>query len=117
VPTEAAPAVDVPLDPVTATSASVRSTLPDRTVLTGMNAVAGDPARRAGRAVTIPIMAAAYQGLRPEHIAQASRPTRIVRQVGGSFGTAVVAVILQRQTAGHAAAGTPGRARAFGHTF
>jgi hypothetical protein len=62
-------------------------------------------------------MAAACQELRPEHLVQASRGTRIVRQAGGAFGTAVAAIIMQRQTAGHAAAGTPGRARAFGHTF
>jgi hypothetical protein len=42
---------------------------------------------------------------------------RIFQQVGASFGTAVLAVILQHQAAGRAAAGATGLAAAFGHTF
>ena len=42
---------------------------------------------------------------------------RIFQQVGASFGTAVLAVILQHQTTAHAAAGAAGLATAFAHTF
>ena len=37
--------------------------------------------------------------------------------MGASFGTAVLAVILQHQVASHAAAGAAGLGTAFGHTF
>jgi EmrB/QacA subfamily drug resistance transporter len=67
-------------------------------------------------AVTIPVMAAAFQGLRPELVPHASSATRIMQQVGGSFGTAVVAMILQTQLTAHAA-GAGGRAAAFDVTF
>jgi len=45
-------------------------------------------------AVTIPVMAAAFLGLDKEQIPHSSVVTRMVQQVGGSFGTAVLAVIL-----------------------
>jgi MFS family permease len=45
-------------------------------------------------AVTIPVMAAAFLGLDKEQIAHSSVLTRTVQQLGGSFGTAVLAVIL-----------------------
>lgn len=67
-------------------------------------------------AATIAVMAAAYEGLRREEIPHASSATRITQQVGGAFGAAVLAVILERQAAGHAA-GTAGLAGAFGTTF
>jgi len=51
-------------------------------------------------AVTIPVMAVAFVGLDKQQIAHSSVVTRTVQQVGGSFGTAVLAVIL---TAGIAA--------------
>jgi EmrB/QacA subfamily drug resistance transporter len=51
---------------------------------------------------TIAVMAAAYQGLDPADIPHASSATRIMQQVGGSFGAAVLAVVLTRQLAGHA---------------
>jgi MFS family permease len=56
-------------------------------------------------AATIAVMTAAYEGLPPADIPHASSTTRIMQQVGGSFGAAVLAVILQRGLAGHAAAG------------
>ncbi|HEY7486808.1 MAG TPA: MDR family MFS transporter [Streptosporangiaceae bacterium] len=62
-------------------------------------------------AVTVPVMAAAYQELRPEQVPHASGATRILQQVGGSFGTAVLAVILQREITSHAAA------TAYDHVF
>jgi EmrB/QacA subfamily drug resistance transporter len=45
-------------------------------------------------AVTIPVMAVAFLGLDRAEIAHASVLTRTVQQIGGSFGTAVLAVIL-----------------------
>jgi EmrB/QacA subfamily drug resistance transporter len=45
-------------------------------------------------AVTIPVMAVGFLGLDQDQIAHASVVTRTVQQVGGSFGTAVLAVIL-----------------------
>src|SRR5581483_11200828 len=73
--------------------------------------------RGAGQgAVTVPVMAAAYLELRREQIPHASSLTRILQQVGGAFGAAVLAVILQRQLAAHASA-SAGHAVAFGHTF
>ncbi|TDD69181.1 DHA2 family efflux MFS transporter permease subunit, partial [Actinomadura darangshiensis] len=46
-------------------------------------------------AVTVPVMAVAYLGLGHEQIAHASVLVRVAQQVGGSFGTAVLAVLLQ----------------------
>jgi len=45
-------------------------------------------------AVTIPVMAVAFLGLDKQQIAHSSVVTRIAQQIGGSFGTAVLAVIL-----------------------
>ena len=45
-------------------------------------------------AVTIPVMAVAFLGLDKQQIAHSSVVTRTAQQVGGSFGTAVLAVIL-----------------------
>jgi EmrB/QacA subfamily drug resistance transporter len=56
---------------------------------------------------TIAVMAGAYRGLPRASVPDASSATRILQQVGGSFGTAVLAVIL-------AGAGT---ADPFGKTF
>ncbi|GAB3134127.1 MDR family MFS transporter [Microbispora hainanensis] len=46
-------------------------------------------------AVMIPPMSVAYQDVRPAGIPHATMNTRIAQQVGASFGTAVVAVVLQ----------------------
>jgi EmrB/QacA subfamily drug resistance transporter len=70
---------------------------------------------------TIAVMAGAFQGLSREQVPHASSATRIVQFVGGAFGAAVlVAVILDREIAAHAAAGAAGAAglaAAFGDTF
>jgi EmrB/QacA subfamily drug resistance transporter len=67
---------------------------------------------------TIAVMAGAFQGLRPDEVPHASSATRIMQFVGGSFGAAVlVAVILDRQAAAHAAAGAAGLAAAYDTTF
>jgi EmrB/QacA subfamily drug resistance transporter len=68
-------------------------------------------------ALFVPATTAAYRGLRNEAIPRATSAVRIFQQVGGSFGTAVLAVILQHQAASHAGAGPAGLATAFGHTF
>jgi EmrB/QacA subfamily drug resistance transporter len=66
--------------------------------------------------VTIPIMAAAYRGLRPAQVQHASTATRILQQVGGCFGAAIFAMLLQTQLTAHAHAIT-GQAAAYGNVF
>ena len=68
-------------------------------------------------AVTIPIMAAAYLGLRSDQVADASITTRITMQLGGAFGAAAFALILQTQLTAQAAGGLVGRATAFDNAF
>jgi EmrB/QacA subfamily drug resistance transporter len=68
-------------------------------------------------AVTIPIMAAAYLGLKPGQVPHASIATRITQQLGGAFGAAVFALILQTQLTVHVAGGLVGRAAAFDDAF
>ncbi len=82
----------------------------------------------------MPSMSAGYQTLQQAEVPRATTTINIVRQVGASLGTAVLAVILQRQiissvgAGGHAggllggATGIPEAARgvvatAFGHSF
>ncbi len=68
-------------------------------------------------AVLIPVMAAAYLGLKPEQIPHASAVTRLAQQIGGAFGTAILAMILATQIQTHPAAGLRGHAAAFGTAF
>jgi len=68
-------------------------------------------------AVTVPAIAAAYQGLREEQIPHASSARTIVQQVGGAFGAAVLAVILESRIAGHAPAVVPRLVAAFEQAF
>jgi EmrB/QacA subfamily drug resistance transporter len=68
-------------------------------------------------AVFVPALTAVYYGLRNEAFPRATSAVRIFQQVGASFGTAVLAVILQNQVTSHAAGGPAGLATAFGHTF
>lgn len=68
-------------------------------------------------AVTIPVMAAAYLGLAPSQVPHATTVTRISQQIGGAFGTAILAMILTTQLRAHAASGLPGQASAFGTAF
>ena len=68
-------------------------------------------------AVFVPAMTVAYRGLRREAIPRATSAVRIFQQIGASFGTAVLAVILQQQSTAHAAGGSAGLAAAFGTTF
>jgi EmrB/QacA subfamily drug resistance transporter len=68
-------------------------------------------------AATIAVMAGAFSGLSKPQIPHASSVVRLMQQVGGAFGAAVLAVILSGQVSSHAAAGAGGVATAFGHTF
>lgn len=68
-------------------------------------------------AMFVPATTAAYYGLRNEAIPRATSTVRIFQQVGGSLGTALLAVTLQHQTAHLAGAGSAELATAFGHTF
>jgi EmrB/QacA subfamily drug resistance transporter len=52
-------------------------------------------------AVAIPVMAVAFIGLDKEQIAHSAVVTRMGQQIGGSFGTAVLAVILSAAIAAH----------------
>ncbi|HUA43553.1 MAG TPA: MDR family MFS transporter [Streptosporangiaceae bacterium] len=66
-------------------------------------------------AATIALMAGVFQGLSKSQIPHASSATRIVQQVGGAFGAAVLVVILSGQVhQGGSAASLTG---AFDHTF
>lgn len=66
-------------------------------------------------AVTIPLMAVAYVGLDRSEVPHASILTRIATQLGGSFGVALLAVILQSAAvSAHSLAGIAG---AFDQTF
>jgi MFS family permease len=64
-------------------------------------------------AVTIPVMAVAFLGLAKEQIAHASVVTRTIQQIGGSFGTAVLAVILSGAVAARPGNLAPGFHTAF----
>jgi EmrB/QacA subfamily drug resistance transporter len=55
-------------------------------------------------AVTMPVMVASYIGLDKQQIPHSSVLTRTAQQIGGSFGTAVLAVILEEAIAAHPAA-------------
>jgi EmrB/QacA subfamily drug resistance transporter len=54
-------------------------------------------------AVIMPVMVAGYVGLDKDQIPHASVLTRTAQQIGGSFGTAVLAVILESAIAAHPA--------------
>jgi EmrB/QacA subfamily drug resistance transporter len=66
-------------------------------------------------AALVPAMAGVYKGLTKDAVPRATSSIRIFQQLGGSFGIAILAVVLQQQAAGHASA--TGLAAAFGHTF
>ncbi|MFE3256667.1 MDR family MFS transporter [Nocardia sp. NPDC059091] len=68
-------------------------------------------------ALAIPIMSSAYGGLTRTEIPHASSATRIMQQLGGSFGTAALAVILQTQLVAHHGSGSIGQQAAFQNAF
>jgi len=66
----------------------------------------------------VPIMAAGIRGLPGPAIPRATTAMRIFQQLGGSFGSALLFVVLQRQIAAHGTAGsTAALGAAFGSTF
>jgi EmrB/QacA subfamily drug resistance transporter len=74
--------------------------------------------RGAGLApVTIAVMAGAFRDVPPDEIPDASSTTRIVQQVGGSFGAAVLAVILASALLSHPAVTAAARGLAFNTAF
>ena len=66
-------------------------------------------------AANMAVMVGAYRGLDRAQIPHASTMTRIAQQIGASFGTAVLAVILQSQLSAHP--GAAGARTAYGHAF
>ena len=66
---------------------------------------------------TIAVMAGAFHDLRADEVPDASSTTRIVQQVGGSFGTAVLAVIIAHQLLIHHALTAAARGHAFDTAF
>jgi EmrB/QacA subfamily drug resistance transporter len=74
--------------------------------------------RGAGLAgATISVMAGAFRDVPKGDVPDASSTTRIVQQVGGSFGSAVLAVILAHQVIAHAAVTAAARGQAFDTAF
>jgi EmrB/QacA subfamily drug resistance transporter len=64
-----------------------------------------------------PVISSAYHGLEREDIPQATTAVRIFQQIGGSLGTAVLAVILQQQLGGDAGNVSGAFAHAFAWTL
>lgn len=63
----------------------------------------------------VPAMTGVYKGLGQEAVPRATSSIRIFQQLGGSFGIAILAGVLQQQAAG--ARTGAGLAQAFGATF
>ena len=61
-------------------------------------------------------MSAAFRGLQPAAVPRASTSIRIMQQLGGSFGSAALFIIIQHQLASHPHT-TAGLAAAFSTTF
>ncbi|WGY04813.1 DHA2 family efflux MFS transporter permease subunit [Nocardioides sp. QY071] len=60
----------------------------------------------------VPLLGASFMGLTHDEIPNASIITRVAQQLGGSIGTALIAVVLQ-----HAGSHDPGSAHGFGNAF
>lgn len=65
----------------------------------------------------IAIMMSSYIGLPKEQIPHASIATRIFQTIGGAFGSAILASVVQNQMAGHANTDLSATARAFNISF
>jgi hypothetical protein len=63
----------------------------------------------------LPAMSAAFAALRPSELADATPQLNVLQRVGGSIGTAVLAVVLQRALAG--THGVAAAASAYGTAF
>jgi MFS family permease len=68
-------------------------------------------------AVTIAVIAGAFRDISAAEIPDANSTIRIVQQVGGSFGAAVLAVILASELLSHHALTAAARGPAFGTAF
>jgi EmrB/QacA subfamily drug resistance transporter len=66
-------------------------------------------------AALVPAMTGVYAGLGRDAVPRATTSVRIFQQLGGSFGIAILAVVLQQQATGAATASA--LAAAYGHTF
>lgn len=66
-------------------------------------------------AVMIPVMSVAFVGIAHDEVPHASILTRLAQQVGGAFGTAILAVILENATGG--ATSSAGLANGFDVAF
>jgi EmrB/QacA subfamily drug resistance transporter len=66
-------------------------------------------------AALVPAMTGVYAGLGQDAVPRATTSIRIFQQLGGSFGIAILAVVLQQQTTGATTASA--LAAAYGHTF
>ncbi|MDF2887102.1 MAG: drug resistance transporter, EmrB/QacA subfamily [Lacrimispora sp.] len=67
--------------------------------------------------VFIPLMVSAYVGLSSEQIPHASIATRILQTIGGAFGSAVLATIVEHQLATHLAEGISNAINAYNVAF
>jgi EmrB/QacA subfamily drug resistance transporter len=67
-------------------------------------------------AALVPIMSAGFRGLEPAAVPRASTSIRIMQQLGGSFGSAALFIIVQHELTSHAP-NAAGLAAAFGATF
>jgi len=67
--------------------------------------------------VFIPLMVSAYVGLRSEQIPHASIATRILQTIGGAFGSAVLATIVEQQLASRSASGIQNVVSAYNVAF
>jgi len=67
--------------------------------------------------VFIPLMVSAYVGLSSEQIPHASIATRILQTIGGAFGSAVLATIVEHQLASHSASGIQNVVSAYNVAF
>jgi hypothetical protein len=63
----------------------------------------------------MPVMSAAFASLRPSELADATPQLNVLQRVGGSIGTAVLAVVLQRALTG--TQGVAAAASAYGTAF
>jgi MFS family permease len=64
----------------------------------------------------MPAMAAAFAVLRPDEVPRATSALNALQRIGGSIGTALLAVVLQHETRALSTSGAP-LATAFGPTF
>jgi hypothetical protein len=67
--------------------------------------------------VTIAVVAGAFRDIPSEDVPDASSTTRIVQQIGGSFGSAVLALILASALLSHRAVTPAARGLAFDTAF